>query len=697
MKKFICSLLSVLTLLLAPALSYSKQERPSSTGDLAGVENISKRFFEMGTPKTPLILNTWQASYVVKVPISPREKITDAMLFLDTTNSTALIKSRSELRIRLNGEILQQHPLDPVNTKKQIKVRLPRDLLKVGFNDLEIGVVQHYTYDCEDPSSPELWTEINPINSYISVNYAGLFDNPTPKMTQLGTAFDSRFWNKQLLYVVVGTSSFSDIQTAAAATAVQGLFLRKNYAPLDIKVLTFNQAGALVKDESSNLKGLNLNATEKGDLLLIGKKSDLSVYLSSQEASKITGPFVGMLPVNNGKQVALIVSGTSDSELMNAARSVGDPEFKYSNSSFNVLDKNYPFKRVPALKPRVPSYFSDYSFSTQSSRGVKVQPIEVQFKAPADYGAKKGDLAKLLLHFSYGAGLRPDSSLVIKLNGNFAASVSLNEKDGGEFLKYEVAVPAQFIKPGYNSLVFEPIFMGHKDRCDMFRDEHMVLTVYEDSTLELPVASVAPKVPDLERFSQGLWPYQEEIRAYLTSAEASTVEAFLKLVGVMAKKARDPFDIQVSYYPFSQGHMLVVGEYGELNDFVKEALPLKEYSWSAQNSQVAWIQVKESNRVITAYVGEYSEALSKGVELMVDQGYFNGLKGAASLIDTKEIYIKTEPAKNPEDFTATDTLSSSFYSWKWIVVLVIVFVSVFVVALNSLSKRISKQRTGETE
>ena len=692
MKNFIGSLLIGVLSLLSPLQAISKQVK-TETASISEEKLITKKFYELGTPKAPLVLNTWQASYVVKVPISPREKISDALLHLDTTNSTALIKSRSELRVRLNGQILEQYPLDPVATKKQVDIRLPRDLLKVGYNDLEIGVVQHYTYDCEDPSSPELWTEINPVNSYITVNYKGLIENSSPRMTQLGVAFDSRFWNNQLLYVVVGSSSFSDLQTAAAATAIQGLFLRKNYAPLDIKVLTFNEAGALIPDRASTIKGLNLSQVVDGDLLLIGKKSELSVYLDSEQSSKITGPFVGMLPVKNGKKVALIVSGVSNSDLMNAARSIGDPAFKFSNNSFNLIDKEYPFKRVAPLRPRIPSLFSDYGFFTQMSRGVKVQPIEFQFKAPADFGAKKGDLAKMLLHFSYGAGLRPDSSLIMKLNGNFAASIPLNEKKGAEFLKYEVALPAQFIKPGYNSLVFEPIFMGHKDRCDMFRDEHMVLTVYEDSSLEIPMSSISPKVPDLERFSQGLWPYEEKIRAYLTSANKLTVETFLKLIGKMAKESRDPFDIEVSYAPYSQGHMLVVGEYGELNDFVKKALPLSEYSWSAQESQVGWVQVKESNRVITAYVGESLEALSKGVDLLTTEGYWQSLKGAASLIDIKENYIKIEPAKNQEDFTASDTLSSSFYSWKWLVLSVILFALMFVVSLNVLSKRISKQRT----
>jgi cellulose synthase operon protein B len=665
-------------------------------GGAAVAQPITKSLAELGAGREPLRLNTWQAAYSVKLPVSPREVVTGAMLRLDTVNSTALIKSRSEMQVRINGRILAQYPLDPENTRHSRDIALPVGSLKAGYNDLSVSVVQHYTYECEDPSSPELWTEIDPIRSAVTFNFDGVKPNLNPKLTQLHVAFDQRSWLQRPLAVVSGTERISEPQLAAASLVTQGLALRMGYRPVKVDVFNAHTAQAL-RPGHGHFPGLAPQVAEGRDVVLVGKRAELSRYLDSELYGLIAGSFVGVFSADGGKSVVLVVSGTTDEELMQAARSVADSGFKFSEVALETITRSFAFDEKPLAAPNSAQQFSKFGYRTQSSRGLKIQPITLEFRAPADYGARKGDMVGLRLHFSYGAGLRKDSSMTVKLNGQFAIAVPLNEESGGEFEKYDVRVPAQFIRPGFNTLVFEPVFLAHKGKCDMLRDEHLVLTIYEDSTLELPRPTVSPKVPDLERLSAGFWPLQDHMRMYLTDTDVHTAGAALSFVGMVAQKNRAPFEVEVRYSPFETGHMMVIGPDSGLADFVRNALPLKRYKWTAAGNQAGLLQAAEGKRVITALTARDAETIKAAVTSLNEKGLWQGISGAAAVIDTLEHTVANEPAESTVELGLRDRAAANVTDWRWLAGAALGLSVLFAIAFVSVLRRRARHRTDTSE
>lgn len=681
----------------APALAKrGKVKSEDASQAVQPGEALTRSFNELGTPREPLRLNTWSANYTVKLPLSPREAIRDALLRLDTVNSTALIRSRSELSIRVNGRILAQYALDPERTRMSNEVLIPAELLKTGYNDVTMGVVQHYTYDCEDPGSPELWTEIDPIRSSITVNYAGLRPNLTPRLTQLHTAFDKRAWAPLPLAVVVGTEQVNKSQMSAAAMAIQGIALRKGYRPVSVDMFNANTAVAL-RPQDGRFGKLNPAVAQGHDVLFIGTRAELGRYLDSEITGVMNGPFVGVFSLNEGATVALVVSGTTNEELMQAARAVGNPDYKFSDVPMEQVNQKTQFPRPFTAAPKEPIPFYKFDYATTSARGIKVQPVTLEFRAPADYGAQKGDVVQVKLHFSYGAGLRKDSAMSLYLNGKFAVAVPLNEASGGEFTGYTVNLPAQFIRPGYNVLTFEPVFLSQKERCDMLRDEHMVLTIYEDSTLELPGSTVSPKVPDLERFSAGLWPMESGAQVYVTSNDVATSAAALEAVALMAQKNRAPFEVDASFEPFNEGHMFVVGPYSGLAQFVADALPLRKYSWSAEGQHVGVLQAAEGKRAITALLGSDAQALKRSVYSLGEKGLWNELTGAAAVIDTEENTLKAEPAREQVQFGATQRIALNFTDWRLMLAAAVVLIALFTLSFVGYLRRMAVQRGSSTD
>lgn len=630
-----------------------------------GPPATSRSFAELGAGPQPVRLVTPQAAYVLKLPLSPREILQGAVLTLSTVNSTALIKSRSEMSVRVNGQMLGQFALDPEKTSAKRDIELPPQFLKSGYNDVTVSVVQHYSYECEDPLSPELWTEINPLQSFITMGVVGVKPNLNPKLSQLHIAFDQRAWTSRKLSVVSGTERISEPQLAAAALVVQGLALRTKSRPLEVSVYGA-ATGAAISPEPTSFPGLSSVVVKDHDVLLVGRHAELSRYLSPEIYQQTAGgPKVAIYPAMEGESVILVVTGETDEELMQAARSLAQPEYVFSDVSVQTIEKKWAFEPAYTARPDEKEQFNSFGFRTSENRGLQIQANHINFRAPADYGASPGEYLTVHLHFSYGAGLREDSALMVKLNGQFATSVPLSSRVGAELTNYIIKVPAEHVRPGLNDLVLQPVFQPVRDRCEQIREESLVLTVYEDSSLELPSPSVAPVAPDLVRLSQSLWPMQEKLRLYLTQQDQQTATATLRFVAMLAQLNRSPFEVEVRYAPYEEGNMMVIGPTSGLAQFVRDALPLQQYAWTAVGSQAGVLQAVEGKRVITAFVANDSAVLERAVYSLGSKGLWNSLAGEASIIDAAEQTVVSHPARKVVAFGRTNRIAQRIALSDW--------------------------------
>lgn len=653
----------------------------------------SKTFAELGAGADPLRLSTAHDVFMLKLPLAPRERLSAAVLHLDAVNSTALIRSRSALTIRVNGRVLDQITLDPEKTRNVRDLPIPTDWLKVGYNEVTFEAVQHYTYDCEDPSSPELWTDINTQQSRVSLQFDGLKPNLGPRLSQLDLAYDARAWIAHPVAFIAGTEHLSEAQLAAAAVVAQGIGLRMAPGLPRFQVYGANAALAQAGTGDPNLPGLAPDVVRGRDVVLIGRRAELSRYMGGDLYKQTeAGPFVGIFPMMQGDTVALVVTGETDEDVMAAARAVAERNYRFGEAVSETVKTRFAFTAPPEAQPGHAVAFDHFDYRTSSTRGSKLQQIYLKFKAPSDYAARKGDLATLRLHFSYGAGMRRDSSLVLRLNGQFAVALPLNEETGAEYLKYELKLPAQYVRPGYNDLSFEPVMIGHKDRCDAQRDEGLLATVYQDSTIELPRPTTAPVAPDLARFGNGLWPYDRGgLRLYVAQADMGTARATLALASAMAQHNKGLMDVQLKYAPFETGHMMVVGNPRNLADFVVKALPLPQYDWAEQGRQSAFLQGTEGQRVITAFLSSHPENLQDALLALQANGLWRGMEGQASFIDASEPSITNEPATHTESFGLVNEYALLFEDWKvmafWVLALAALFAIAFIGAVRRLARR----------
>src|SRR5687767_12996541 len=187
------------------------------------------------TPGTgPIRLRYTSDEFTLYVPVSPRSKVKSGLLHLQLTNSISLLKERSQLAVRLNGRILAQIPLNPLQPESSVDIRLPVALLKAGYNKLTFSVAQHYTLQCEDPSAPELWTEIDTVLSTLTLD-SDLVPLQ-PRLSDMNQLFDPKLGGEQGITIITAAPApLREDQLQWGMLVAQGAALRLKYAPLPVR------------------------------------------------------------------------------------------------------------------------------------------------------------------------------------------------------------------------------------------------------------------------------------------------------------------------------------------------------------------------------------------------------------------------------------------------------------------------------
>lgn len=640
------------------------------------------------------------ASAVLKIPVSPREDIQAVRVVLDYSNSTALLPERSSLVFRLNGEVIGQEPITKAATSKTKTLVIPRSKLNIGYNDLVVQAIQHYTYECEDQASSELWTELNIDRSTIAAKVLGDKFNENPKLTQLDVIFDKRAWKPQHVTITTGNNYVSPVQMSAVALASQGVMLRKGVATSDVQWKPSDQMFG-VSGQPSTLPGLNLNEL-KQDIVLIGRKSEISRFLNADVHRLINGPFLSTLPIKGGYQVATVISGETDEDVTQAAKLFADPNQVVADQAYDrVAFKSWHTPQV--VVPRETITFNSLGYRTTTLQGLKPGSTAIEFMAPADYKAKKGDLSSVKLHFAYAGGIRADSTMVVKLNDQFVNSVPLNNTEGQEFSKFEVTIPSEYVMPGKNNLVFEPVFMASKEKCGMIRDEHMNLTVFEDSTLSLSKPSGKPAAPDLQRFAKAFWPHASTtapVTLVVQNSSPDSIQTMSRLIGQMALQLGHPIDINVVTEAPKTGDFIIVGEYGALPEHIRKNIEGPSPKGPQLLVAQAVIADKTTTQVATVFTAEQGKDINTALETNMTNNWWQQLQGASTMFSLNERTTKFVNSSKAVEVKETTSWKDWFdftsqWDYKTYLLGVVGIGLLFAIAIRRLTANAAKKRNTE--
>lgn len=522
----------------------------------------------------PLRLQDSMAQADLFVPFSPRFQAERLRLDLRFTNSIALVPDRSVLTIRFNQATLGQIRLEPNDPTVTAAINIPTDLAEPGFNALTFFATQHYESNCEDPESPELWTEIDTTRSTLRI--LGRIDNSGVTLADLAGVFGPGMGAVRELLMLTPPQSLSPERLHALGLVTQGAALRAEYEPM----------GFVQEYWRTDAGGYDLGylpaGTAKVDAhAMVATRDELAGILPASLTDRITGPFLALQPVGDDDHtLRLIVSGRDMAEVTTAARALTILDFPFTDAPFMVIKELVPASaRRPLgfgrfLAPDREYTFRELGFRSTTAMSAGQKRFEITVPMPPNLYEEEGAMVELYLDLAYGAGLGPGSVLNITVNETFVQGILFDNNQGGRFREYKLLLPLRVFGPGDNTLILDsvlrpPAVIGE---CAGVKGRHLAFALYDTSRLVLPAAGAVAGQPDLRLFAGTGFPYylpQAPVDSTFHVLDPALLPAAWEVLARMAQVAKAPMahvSVALGRPESITGNALVIGPVDLLPD-----------------------------------------------------------------------------------------------------------------------------------
>jgi len=477
-------------------------------------------------------------NYNFTIPIPERWKVIKATLHFSYVNSSALIPRNSRLVFTVNEQPLAQVRLNPDTPEGEVTVPIPPDLLKTGYNPCSFWVAQHYTDEqCEDPFAPELWTWLKLGEAYF------IFElEPVPVPRRVSAIADFLFDPRNIFDTRINLvlPELTPAYLKAASLVASGIALRYDYRMPDIIISQGLQAGM--------------------DNVLIAAGQDLATHAAGPTPLRPAGPGLAVrhLPEKKAEAAAenphlalIVVSGKDETELETACRAFAALSYPLPDSAATrvtkvALPEIGEHMLQKGLLPGKTYTLASLGIRTVEFRNIAPPPLNIDLRFPSDLFLSPNTFVSVILHMAYGAAMRSDSVLNVRLNGKFISGVRLDNPKGDYFRGYRVDIPLSSFKAGMNQLSLEAELTPlHTDKCTLIQTENLRLTIFEDSTVILPEVPYWIKMPQLDLFFQdafpiGRWPDMREAAVVLTEKSLPAANAAVNVLALCAQKVGFP-------------------------------------------------------------------------------------------------------------------------------------------------------------
>jgi cellulose synthase (UDP-forming) len=548
----------------------------------------------------------------LQVPVPERWEVKRLVLHLRYTVSATLIPETSSLTVRMRDQPVAQVRLNPLAPDAKLGIEIAPRLLEPGYNALSFHVVQHASRaQCEAPCGPDMWTHINLRDSYVEIDYAL---KPLPReLSALSThVFDPRIMPEGEVHIV--TEDTSAASATLAGIVASGIARRFDYRRVGFTVSRELRPGV--------------------DNVVTGKREFVQRLLGARAESvrSLTGGYLRLLPMvgadgaEDPARALLVISGADAEAARLAAITFSNISFRFPGTdelrafAFDMPEVQQYSGRETIASDQVYS-LKTLNFPTQSWVGLNPGERSITFRLPPDFHIRPNQYAKLLLSFSYGTGLKSDSSLNISVNGRGVRAVRLDSPTGSFIDGYQLDIPTYVFKPGTNTLAFTAHLNSGGQVCDLLQPDGLFLTLYDISTLAFPAMPHMVELPKLDLFVHSgfpltRWPDGHEAVVWLTEKDDRVLAAALNLVGLATQRNGFPlFGLTYTYEsPKEAGELLVVGTSPTIAANLRAAAPIKMMD---DGVTVPYPVVRGWNNQVTSASSRQQSALGPGRGLLM--------------------------------------------------------------------------------
>ncbi|MEB3286955.1 MAG: cellulose biosynthesis cyclic di-GMP-binding regulatory protein BcsB [Vampirovibrionales bacterium] len=620
-------------------------------------------------------------------------------------HSPSLLPERSSLNVLVNERIVKTIRLAKENVVPTgVDIPIPPEILK-DHNDLTFQVDQHYTYQCEDPLSAELWTTVLP-DTTMKLDYEllpvkpDLAALPYPMVDVLNT-----YSPAHIGYSV--PDGLSPASLEALSTVLVSLGQAAGWRELETSVVPSGSTSTdhhlvLVGTPDENPAISSLSGSF--ELPLSGGK------FSGKDGSALPENYGVIQLVNNPSRpdhVILVVSGNSPEGVKMAAKTLAqNPSNRLLAGKSAVVKEfqpgpQHPYRAWDGFIQESGDNFAKLGLETQTARGYAPVPILYKVKMMPDLFLPGQRKVKVHTFYSYASQLPGQSKLEVKWNGKAIKSIGLDNPKGetNAELTFEINSEEFFT---YNELEYQFfLFPDKEDLCRFVTDVHIWGTVHNTSYIELP-ADKKTAVPDVGLINDAGFPFT----AYQDLSETAVVmpknategdkNVFVQTLTRLGRESRSHRGINIrAAYGDNAGdvrgnnHLIVIGNKSRnplLNELGGKSKLIVENRFD-QLKTPDGKQVEVSNdpdqgiieelispwndkRVVLTMQGENDTAMNRIAYLMMNDKWFGSIEsGNITVVNADGPKSMTVLAKGEAKFLQPAELSEGFKMpiWGWIV------------------------------
>lgn len=338
--------------------------------------------------------------------------VTSAKLKISYAWSPVLIPELSHLKVMLNDELMTSLPLARENSNGHVsEIQLDPNMF-VDYNKLTLGLIAHYTRECEDPLHSTLWANIsNKSRIDITVRHLKLPNDLALLPAPFFDALDNR---KLTLPIVFAEQPGNEVLQAAGVVA--------------------SWFGSLSSYRGAQFPVL-LNALPKGNGVVIVAGNAIPAGLNLPQ---INGASLAVVnnPLNANAKL-LVIMGRDTDELNTAvqALTLGKSALTGGYASIQQLTnipERKPYDAPNWIPTDRPVHLGELSKNRDLQvEGLRPDVIGVNFNIPPDIFAWRSTGVPLDLHYRYSPRPTADRSVLnVNINDMFVKALPLASAPG---------------------------------------------------------------------------------------------------------------------------------------------------------------------------------------------------------------------------------------------------------------------------
>lgn len=550
--------------------------------------------------------------------LTPEQANAAVSLNIGYQNAIVVAPESSNFQVSLNNVALDAARIEAPDSEGNVFLKIPPGVLQVGSNVVTLGVQQRHRTDCTIQSTYDLWTDVNPANTYIgfSSDVAGSFANIDDIQA---TGPDGKAMTSiEIVAPALGNPAFAD----SLLRLSQALALRTQMP---------NQTIRFVTAPSIERKAGTLT-------VFVGTAREIAGMGGVLPPEASAGAFAGFGAAAPGNFSPLFVSGPTPQAVQAAietlfssiSRTPGAQRTTFSTRSWHAPD-------VPLVMSDRRIALSELGLQSTEFSGRRFRK-EFYVGMPADFYASAYGEASLLLDAAYSSQVLPGSHVDIYVNDQIASTVPISNNGGGIFRHLPINVTMRHFKPGPNKITIEAVLMTAQDQaCAPGAPASTTprFALFDTSEIHIPDYAQIGRKPDLAAMAGAGQPYRSggPVAVSLDRFDTDTMSAAATLISRLASVAGHPIDIETVASP------LVIGDrdaffVGTISQFPQSLIsqfnlvPSSQISWKmggaaqppAQNSDTLFNDWRErvDGGIWQGQVSSFEEWMKRNFDLSAD-------------------------------------------------------------------------------